>query len=240
MNEFYGALYERLLFLEGKMREKTKRLVILSLFCALSYICVFIFRFKVSFLTFDFKDAIIAVSALLYGPLAGIIVSSAVSFLEFITVSDTGVYGLIMNFLSTVAFCLPVSLIYKHKKTATFAIIGLVFSVISVVLVMISANLLITPYYMNAPVEAVKKMILPTLLPFNLTKAIVNASLTMIIYKPIVNAVRSIGGISVQKESSYKFNKKTIVLLIASLVVFIAAILYFAFVLNGSFSVIRN
>lgn len=222
------------------MREKTKKLVILSLFCAISYICVFIFRFKVSFLTFDFKDAIIAVAALLFGPLSGVIVSITVSFLEFITVSDTGVYGLIMNFLSTVAFCLPVSLVYKRKKSASSAIIGLVISVVSVVTVMIAANLLITPFYMNATVDAVKQLILPTLLPFNLTKAVVNASLTMIIYKPIVNAIRSVGLVAVSKESSYKLNKKTIVLLVVSLLIFIMAILYFAIVLNGSFSIIRN
>ena len=74
------------------------KMVVLSLFCAMAYIFVFVFRIKVSFLTFDAKDAIITVCSLLYGPLSGVIVSLVVSFLEFITVSDTGLYGLIMNF----------------------------------------------------------------------------------------------------------------------------------------------
>ena len=52
-------------------------------------------------LTFDFKDAILSINALLFGPLTGVVSAALVALVEFITVSDTGVYGLIMNFLSS-------------------------------------------------------------------------------------------------------------------------------------------
>ena len=68
--------------------------------CALAYICVFILKFKVGFLTFDFKDAVISIISFLYGPLYGVFSAGIVAFMEFITISDTGAYGLIMNFLS--------------------------------------------------------------------------------------------------------------------------------------------
>ena len=51
-------------------------------------------------------------------------------------------------------------------------------------------NVLITPLYLNQPREAVIGMLIPTLLPFNLGKYILNAAITMLIYKPIVTALR--------------------------------------------------
>ena len=78
--------------------------VSVAMFAAIAYVCVFVFRFKVSFLTLDVKDAVMAVGALALGPVAGILIASVVALLEFITVSDTGVYGLIMNFLSSASF----------------------------------------------------------------------------------------------------------------------------------------
>ena len=38
--------------------------------------------------------------------------------------------------------------------------------------------------------EAVAAMLLPVFLPYNLLKCAMNAALTMLIYKPLVNALR--------------------------------------------------
>lgn len=217
-----------------------KKMVVLSLFCAMAYIFVFVFRIKVSFLTFDAKDAIITVSALLYGPLSGVIVSLVVSFLEFITVSDTGIYGLIMNVLSTIAFCLPVSFIYKFKKSTFSAVLGLVLSIISMTGVMLLANLLITPFYMGTPISAVKALLIPLILPFNFTKALLNSGLTMLIYKPSVNALRAVGLTNKRGDKEYNFNKKTILVLIISLVVILLAVGFFVLKLGGVFELLRK
>lgn len=217
-----------------------KKMVVLSLFCAMAYIFVFVFRIKVSFLTFDAKDAIITVCSLLYGPLSGVIVSLVVSFLEFITVSDTGLYGLIMNFLSTMAFCLPVSFIYKFKKTTSSAVLGLILSIISMTGVMLCANLLITPFYMKTPVSVVKSMILPLILPFNFTKALLNSGLTMLIYKPAVNSLRAVGLTNKRGDKGYSFNKKTIIVLIVSLLIIVLAVIFFTLKLDGVFELFRK
>ena len=78
----------------------TKRLVGMAMFAALAYAVTFVFRIPVMFLTFDAKDAIIIISSLIYGPLAGVFISLTVALLELITISGTGVYGFIMNFAS--------------------------------------------------------------------------------------------------------------------------------------------
>ena len=51
----------------NKSREKIKKLVLVALFAALAYVCMFVFRIKVSFLTFDAKDAVMTVGSMFLG-----------------------------------------------------------------------------------------------------------------------------------------------------------------------------
>ncbi len=218
----------------------TRKLVITALFCAIAYVCVFVFRIHVAFLTFDAKDAFIAVCSLLYGPVSGTIVSVTVSVLEFLTVSSTGVYGLIMNILSTLSFVLPSAIIYKFKKTSTGAIFGLLSGVCVMTAVMVAANLLITPFYMGTSVNQVIDLLLPLIIPFNFTKAILNASLTMLMYKPIVNALRKAKLVPQSVNHEYKLNKKTIIIIICSVVLIALAVIVLILAMNGTFNLYRN
>lgn len=220
-------------------KSNTKRMVITALFCALAYVCVFVFRIKVSFLTFDAKDAVIAVSAFLYGPITGVIVSAVVSLLEFLTVSDTGVYGLIMNMISTMAFVVPASIIYKYRKTTLGAVLGLIIGIVGMTSVMLLANLIITPFYMSVDVSAVKEMLLPLILPFNFTKALLNSALTMLIYKPVVNALRRTNLVETGS-ATYKLNKKTVIIITCSVVVIAIAVIIFTLALGGAFQLVKN
>ena len=171
-------------------REKILRMVMVALFAALAYSAMFLFRIKVSFLTFDIKDCIIVIGGLLFGPVAAVVISVVVAVLEFITVSDTGVYGLLMNFVSSAAFACVAALIYRIRRDLLGAVIGLVSAVFSVTAVMLLMNLLVTPLFTGWEIAAVAE-ILPTLiLPFNLTKATMNAALVLILYKPVSTAIR--------------------------------------------------
>ena len=69
------------------------------------------------------------------------------------------------------------------------AIVGLVASVICAVVMAIIGNLVITPAYLGVPMDAVVAMILPILVPFNLLKGIINAVLTLAVYKSISNLI---------------------------------------------------
>ena len=172
--------------------ESLKKMTGVAVFAALAYLSMIVLRIPDigGFLTMDFKDVIITVSAMFFGPLSAVFISVLVPFLEFMTISGTGVYGLIMNILSSLTFSLTASLIYKYKKTIWGAIIGLLSAVFSVTAVMMVANLVITPYYMNMPTSAVAALIPKLLLPFNLTKALFNAAVTLILYKPLTAAMR--------------------------------------------------
>ena len=56
--------------------------------------------------------------------------------------------------------------------------------------VMLLWNYLITPLYMNVPRDVVVAMLPTAFLPFNLVKALMNGALTMLLYKPVVTALR--------------------------------------------------
>jgi riboflavin transporter FmnP len=55
---------------------------------------------------------------------------------------------------------------------------------------MILWNYLITPMYMGVPREAVVEMLVPVFLPFNLIKGGANAALTLLLYKPVIYALK--------------------------------------------------
>ena len=97
----------------GNSQTKVRRLVFMALFTALAFASTLIIHPKVLFLTFDIKDAIITLAAMAFGPVSGVIISALVAFIEFISISETGIYGFIMNFVSSATFSLTASLVYK-------------------------------------------------------------------------------------------------------------------------------
>ncbi len=169
----------------------TKKLVTLAMLSALAYVIMVVGRIPVVlFLKYDPKDIIIAIGAFIYGPLAGLGISVVVSFVEMLSVSDTGFIGLVMNVLSTCAFICPAAYIYKKDHTVKGAVIGLIIGAVLMIIVMLLWNYLLTPIYMGYPREAVAELLLPAILPFNALKAGLNATLTVLLYKPVVKALR--------------------------------------------------
>lgn len=219
------------------MTEKTnlKKLTVTGMICALAFLVTFALRFKVSFLTFDLKDAIIAVASLLYGPVYGVASALVVALLEFITVSDTGLYGLIMNFLSSGTFALVCGIIYKYRRTFSGAVMAVVFAVLGTVCVMLVANMFITPFYMGVSRSDVIGLIPGLLLPFNLCKATINASVTMLIYKPVTRALRRAGVLEAAKYQGKGL--RSAVVSVVCVAVLALAVLFFILKLDGAFEI---
>jgi len=174
----------------GQTVSEARRISLTAVFAALAFSAIFIFRFNVgAFLTFDLKDSIITLSGLLLGAPTAFSVSLVVALLEFTVDNDTGWYGLIMNFASSATFSVVCALMYRYRKKLSGAILGLILAVLSMVLVMLALNLLITPMYTGFPRAQVIEMIPTLLLPFNVIKGSVNAALVLILYKPIRRAL---------------------------------------------------
>lgn len=164
-----------------------------AMFCALAFACTALIKIPVQFLTLDLKDSLIILCSLLFGPASGLSVAVAVPLLEFVSISGTGVYGLIMNVLSSVTFAAMTGFIYHRKKSMAGAVIGLVSGVFAVTAVMVLANLFITPYYLGTTTAAVASLIPTMLLPFNLIKAVLNAAIVLLLYKPLSRILKKIG-----------------------------------------------
>ena len=199
----------------------------LGMFTALAYVSVIATKWipNVSgFLSYEPKDALIVTAGFVYGPVACILISLLTSFIEMVTISSTGFYGFLMNVVSTLAFALPAACIYYKARTKRNALIGLGVSVLSMVAVMILWNYIITPFYMGAPREQVAAMLVPVFLPFNLVKGGINASITLLIYKPIVTALRKTGLAEKKEDQKGKFQIGFILL---SLALFVSFLLWF-------------
>ena len=181
--------------MQTKQTQRTRQLVILAMLCAISYVLTYLSStffppIGLPFLKFDLKDVVITIGGFLFGPLFAFIVSFVVSLLEMVTFSGTGPIGMLMNVLSTCAFCCIAAFIYKKKHTLSGAVIGLVVGAILMTAAMLLWNYLITPLYQGVPREAIAEMLVPIFLPFNLLKAGLSSALTLLLYKPVVTALR--------------------------------------------------
>ena len=216
-------------------QEKIKKISGTALFSTLAYLCVFVFRIRVEFLTFDIKDAIFAICGMVFGPVSAIVSSFLVSILEMVTVSGTGPYGLVMNFASSATFAFFASLIYKFRRKYSGAVMGLLAAVCGMTAVMMGMNLLVTPHYMGVSTAEVAAIIPTLLLPFNLTKAFFNAGISLLLYKPFSTALRA-AKLTPPSSSSNPRVSYTVISTAAAIAIIAGAIVFCIFVLRGTVS----
>ena len=215
---------------------RIKKLSAVAMFCALAFVLTYV-KIPVLFLSLEVKDAVIVLCTLLFGPLSGLAIAVLVPFLEMVTHSSTGVYGFLMNVLSSVTFSMVTGLIYKYKKSFYGAIVGLLSGVFAVTAVMVLANLLITPYYMGTTTQAVAALIPKVLLPFNLVKATLNGAIVLLLYKPLSGVLKRTGFLPkktlVAGEVPVARNTtRSIVVTVISAVVIVASLFVIFFVLK--------
>ncbi len=205
---------------------KVKKMTLLAMFAAVSYVFMFFGRLPIStvdFLKYDPKDIIIVICGFIMGPSAALLVSAIVSLIEMVTVSTTGFWGLVMNILSTCSFACTASFIYKKKRTLSGAITGLAVGGAVMIVMMLAWNYLVTPIYQGVPREAVAAMLIPVFLPFNALKGSINAAMTLIIYKPVSVALSKAGFLRIS--DNVKNGKLNIEVLSASVLILLTSVL---------------
>ena len=216
--------------------ENIKKMTAVAVFAALAYVIHFV-HIPVAFLNFDFKDVVMTIAGMYFGPSAAAVLAFLVPILEYPT-SETGPYGLIMNILSSGAFVIVASVIYKFKKTLSGAIIALCSASLSMVAVMMLANLFITPYYMHVAQTEVVALIPTLLLPFNAVKAVLNAALTLCLYKPISKVLKKSGfgrkeSVQTEEENKNSATLRSVLVWTIGGAIAIAAFCIIFFVLGG-------
>ncbi|OUQ16812.1 ECF transporter S component [Lachnoclostridium sp. An14] len=214
------------------MSTKTKRITMVGMLCAIAFLVTVVCRIPVVlFLKYEPKDVIVTMGGFMFGPMTSFVVSLIVSFVEMFTISDTGIIGCIMNVLSTCSFACTAAFIYKKHHTFKGAVAGLISGCLLATAVMLLWNYLITPIYMGYPREAVKALLVPAFLPFNLLKGGVNMALTLLVYKPVVTALRR-GGLLEDNGSRMENKTRSVGPVLVSGLLLITCV-FFGLVLKG-------
>ena len=211
----------------------------IPIFAALAYVVALVCQVippVQGFLSIDFKDAVIAIASFIYGPISAVLISLIAAFVELITISSTGWYGFVMNFVSSAVFSLTASLIYRKWRSLNGALASFLSAILATVSVMLLLNIFVTPLYMaqvGIPLDqaGVIAMIPTVLFPFNLAKSLINAALAMLIYKPIITALRRLK--LVEGTSSLTPNRDTVKILIIGGICLVVAIVTFVLINLG-------
>ena len=148
-------------------RISTRQLVSMAMLGAISIVLVAVIHFPLipaaAFLEYDPADIPILICAFAYGPLAGLLLTVVVCFIQGFTVSaQSGIIGIVMHIFAT-GCC---------------------------VLVTGSMNMIFTPLFMGAPLETVLALMIPAIIPFNVLKAGINGVITFFLYKSISHLMK--------------------------------------------------
>lgn len=188
-----------------KQQMSPRYLAVIAMFTALSFVAVLLSKVipnVAGFLSYEPKDALIVIAGFIFGPLSCLLISVLCSLIEMLSISSTGIYGFLMNVVSTCAFTVPAAWLYTRHRTQKGAVIGLGLGVLVLGLCMVLWNYIITPFYMGVDRAVVAGMLMSVFLPFNLIKGGINAGIALLLYKPIVSALRRTG--LVEQSSSGK------------------------------------
>ena len=220
-----------------------KKIVGIAIFSALAFVVAIVCNVIPpiqGFLSLDVKDAVIAIASFIYGPVAAILISFIAAFIEFATFSTTGWYGFVMNFASSAVFSLTASLIYNRFRSINGALVAFFSAIIATTGVMLLLNNYVTPIYLfdylkvmpEVAARAYVKSLLPgVLLPFNATKALLNSSVAMLLYKPLTVALTR-AKIIQGKSAKLTFNKYSVLILVVGVVALAASIVSFVIINN--------
>lgn len=139
-----------------------------------------------NFLFVDFSDLPALIAALIFGPVAGILVEFFKNVLNYIaTGSATGIpVGHIANFLAGVLFILPTYYLYNKVKSKKGMTLALIAGTLTMAVMMSVLNyLFILPAYtalLGFP--DMRNLVVPAILPFNIIKGVMMSAIFMLLF----------------------------------------------------------
>lgn len=171
----------------------TKKLVLMSLFAAISVVLVYLIKFPifpaVPFLEYDPADVMIFICTFLFGPVSGLLVTLVVSIIQGITVSaGGGIIGIASHFVATGSFVVVAGLIYRKNKTVKRAVTAMVAGSLTMCGVMVLWNIIVLPIYTGFPLKDILTFLPRYIVPFNLIKAGINSVIAFMVYKFIFSS----------------------------------------------------
>lgn len=175
---------------EEKRRKRTEMTTV-AMLTAISCMLVFIYLPFPLFPAFKYElaDVPVLIATFAFGPVPGIIVIVLAAFVQAFVLGQDTWMGFTMHVIATGTFAVIAGIIYHRNKSRKTAVIGLACGTVGMAVVMCVANYVLDPIFYGMTREAVAKLVLPAILPFNLSKAGVNSIVTFLIYKKISNII---------------------------------------------------
>lgn len=168
---------------------KVKVMVSIAMLSSIAYLLMLL-NFPLppfqGFLLVDFSDIPGLIAALVFGPVAGILVELFKNLLDFVMKgSPTGIpVGHIANFAAGTLFILPTYYIYNRLKTKKGMTLALIVGTITMAVMMSVLNyFFILPAYttlMGLP--DFRSYVIPGILPFNIIKGILMSIIFMLLF----------------------------------------------------------
>lgn len=180
------------------MKISVNQMVKMGMLAALAIVLIIPLHFPIipsaNFLVYDPADVPILIGTFMFGPVAGLVITAVVALIQAVLLNpDGGWVGLVMHIIATGTLVIVAGTIYKRFHTIKGAIIALIAGALSMALIMIPSNLFFSVRFYGYPYEAVKAMLLPAILPFNLIKGFANSLIVLLIYKPLSKALKGFG-----------------------------------------------
>ena len=189
-------------------QKKTHKLAVAAMLAAIAAVLQFI-EFSIpimpSFVKLDLSDLPALLGAFALGPWWGVLIELAKNLLHLPFGSSAGV-GELANFLMGAVFAFTAGIIYKHRKTKKNAMLACLSGAAAMAVMSVVINwFIVYPAYaqmwfggdMNVIIGMYKtllpasdtrmKSLLIFNLPFTFAKGIIDAIVTMFIYKPLSN-----------------------------------------------------
>ena len=196
------------------MNKSIKKIAIIALFSAIGAILMYLdFPLPIapSFMKMDLSEIPVIVGGFLLGPISSVVIGILKVLIKFVIKGTSTMFvGEIANIIGSIAYALPASLIYHRLKTKQRAILGLILgTIISSVVITCCNALFIFPLYikifhMNEEViihmcnkiflfiDSMSKVYVLSVFPFNIIKFTTVSVITLLFYKHISKAIKSI------------------------------------------------
>ncbi len=187
-----GAIFcVQVCYMDRKLKYSVLKMTQMAMLVAISIVSLYViplisFFPTAPYLQYDMADVPVLVGTMMFGPGSGLLLLLLVSVLQGITISAGSSWvGIVMHFCASGALVLVAGLIYRKWKTVWSLILGLVLGSLTMTALMIPLNLFFTVRYFGVPYEAVRDLLVPVIIPFNLLKSGLNSLITAVVFFPL-------------------------------------------------------
>lgn len=162
-----------------------RKIAIVAMMIGLSLLLIMFVKVPLfaNYLIYEPGDVPILIIGFMFGPALGVAASFIVAVMMALLTGLGGPFGAFMHFLATGTMVGVAGSVYYFRKTKGGAVWGMLFGGLAMAVTMAVANVLLDPIFYGLSREAVTKLLMPAIVPFNLTKAGINSAVTFVLYK---------------------------------------------------------